>query len=148
MSAPAATTATPSTHWKPSRIRLNEDAARAVGDLSRALKRIADPLLKLAKLLRKKMDEKTATLEPYTRARLEAAARGLDRRAKLVLPAWTSMLENLQTGEISDDFTDWFEIAMLDGRDFDVGFERHWIDPTIPLLAAAEILGGGPPMAR
>ena len=117
---------------------LGEDAARAVGDLSRALKRIADPLLKLAKLLRKKMDEKTATLEPYTRARLEAAARGLDRRAKLVLPAWTSMLENLQTGEISDDFTDWFEIAMLEGRDFDVGFERHWIDPTIPL--AAEIL--------
>ncbi len=48
------------------------------------------------------------------------------------------MLEALETGEISDDFTDWFEIAVLEGRDFDVGFERHWIDPTIPL--AAEIL--------
>ena len=117
---------------------LNEDAARAVSDLARALKRIADPLLKLSKLLRKKMDDKSATLEPYTRARLEAAARGLDRRAKLVLPAWTGMLETLETGEIPDDFTDWFEIAVADGRDFDVGFERHWIDPTIPL--AAEIL--------
>ena len=117
---------------------LNEEAARAAADLSRALKRIADPLLKLAKLLRKKMDEKSATLEPYTKARLEAAARGLDRRAKRVLPAWAGMLEHLETGEISNDFTDWFEIAMLEGRDFDVGFERHWIDPTIPL--AAEIL--------
>jgi ATP-dependent DNA helicase DinG len=117
---------------------LGEDALRAVTDLSRALTRIAEPLTKLARLLRKKMDDKSATLEPYTRARLEAAARGLDRRAKLVLPAWAQMLETLQTGEISDDFTDWFEIAREEGRDFDVGFERHWVDPTKPL--AAEIL--------
>ena len=117
---------------------LGEDTLRAVQELSRALKRIAEPLLKLARLLRKKMDEKTASIEPYTRARLEAAARGLDRRAKLVLPAWAQMLESLETGEISADFTDWFEIAREEGRDFDVGFERHWIDPTVPL--AAEIL--------
>ena len=117
---------------------LSAEAARAVADLSRALKRIADPLLQLSRHLRKQMDEKSATLEPYTRARLEAAARGLDRRAKLVLPAWASMLESLETGEIGDDFTDWFEIAMLEGRDFDVVFQRHWIDPTIPL--AVEIL--------
>ena len=44
----------------------------------------------------------------------------------------------METGEISDDFTDWFEISREEGRDFDVGFERHWIDPTMPL--AAEIL--------
>ena len=66
-----------------------ETAATRCADLSRALKRIAEPLARLAQLLRKKMDDKSATLEPYTRARLEAAARGLDRRAKLVLPAWT-----------------------------------------------------------
>ena len=117
---------------------LGEEAARAVAELSRALTRIAEPLTRLAKLLRQKMDDKTAELEPYTRARLEAAAHGLDRRAKLVLPAWRGMLENLENGEISDDFTDWFEIAMQEGRDYDVGFERHWIDPTIPL--AKEIL--------
>jgi len=117
---------------------LGEEAARAVAESSRALTRIAEPLTRLAKLLRQKMDDKTAELEPYTRARLEAAARGLDRRAKLVLPAWRGMLENLENGEISDDFTDWFEIAMQEGRDYDVGFERHWIDPTIPL--AKEIL--------
>ena len=117
---------------------LGEEAARAVAELSRALTRIAEPLTRLAKLLRQKMDDKTAELEPYTRARLEAAAHGLDRRAKLVLPAWRGMLENLENGEISDDFTDWFEIAVQEGRDYDVGFERHWIDPTIPL--AKEIL--------
>ena len=117
---------------------LGDTGQRAVTELSRALKRIADPLARLAKLLRQAMDEKSATLEPYTRARLEATARGLDRRAKLVLPTWVRMLENLETGEISDDFTDWFEISREDGRDSDIGFERHWVDPTVPL--AAEIL--------
>jgi ATP-dependent DNA helicase DinG len=117
---------------------LGEETLRAVMELSRALKRIADPLTRLSKLLRKAMDDKSATLEPYTRARLEAAARGLDRRARLVLPAWIRMLENLETGEIAEDFTDWFEISREDGRDSDVGFERHWIDPTVPL--ASEIL--------
>jgi ATP-dependent DNA helicase DinG len=117
---------------------MDEEMLRAVTELSRALKRIADPLTRLSKLLRQAMDDKSATLEPYTRARLDAAARGLDRRAKLILPAWIRMLESLETGEISDDFTDWFEIGREDGRDSDVGFERHWIDPTVPL--AAEIL--------
>ncbi|MEO7053715.1 MAG: ATP-dependent DNA helicase, partial [Rhizomicrobium sp.] len=117
---------------------MEDETLRAVTELSRALKRIADPLARLSKLLRQAMDEKSATLEPYTRARLEAAARGLDRRAKLVLPTWMRMLENLETGEISDDFTDWFEISREEGRDSDIGFERHWIDPTIPL--ASEIL--------
>ncbi len=117
---------------------LSEEAGRAVTDLSLALRRIAQPLTRLSRLLRQKMDDKSATLEPYTRARLEAAARGLDRRAKLVLPAWTQMLETLQTGEINDDFTDWFEITTLEGRDFDIGFKRHWVDPSVPL--AKEIL--------
>jgi ATP-dependent DNA helicase DinG len=117
---------------------LGETTLRAVTELSRALKRIADPLARLAKLLRQAMDDKSATLEPYTRARLEAAARGLDRRARLVLPAWGQMLDTLETGEISEDFIDWFEISRDDGRDSDIGFERHWIDPTVPL--AAEIL--------
>ncbi len=121
---------------------LGAEMLRAVTELSRALKRISEPLARLAKLLRQAMDEKSATLEPFTRARLEAAARGLDRRARLVLPAWTQMLDTLETGEITDgssgDFTDWFEIGREEGRDSDIGFERHWIDPTIPL--AAEIL--------
>jgi len=48
------------------------------------------------------------------------------------------MLDTLEAGEISEDFIDWFEIGREEGRDADIGLERHWIDPTIPL--AAEIL--------
>jgi ATP-dependent DNA helicase DinG len=115
---------------------MGEDLLEAVRGLSRALKRIADPLTRLAGRLRKKMNDKTADLEPYTKARLDAAARGLDRRAKAVLPAWIQMLDALADGEIADEFVDWFAITREEGRDADVGLERHWIDPTKPLAAA------------
>ena len=110
----------------------------AIGTLARGLARLAQPLTALAKRLRVRMNEKTAELEPYTKARLEAAARGLDRRAKRILPAWIQMLEMLATGEIAEEFTDWFEIVREEGRDADVGLRRHWIDPTLPL--AREVL--------
>ncbi len=115
---------------------MSPEMLQAVSGLSRGLKRIADPLKELARLLRKKMNDKTAELEPYTRARLDAAARGLDRRAKAVLPAWIQMLETLENGEIAEEFVDWFELAREDGRDADIGLERHWIDPTKPLSTA------------
>jgi ATP-dependent DNA helicase DinG len=108
----------------------------AVNHLQIGLKRIADPLTELARRLRKKMNDKTAEIEPYTRARLDAAARGLDRRAKAILPAWIQMLDTLANGEIAEEFVDWFEIAREDGRDADIGLERHWIDPTKPLSTA------------
>jgi ATP-dependent DNA helicase DinG len=117
---------------------LDEPMLEAIRDLSRGLRRIADPLTNLARLLRKKTNDKAATLEPYTKARLEAAARGVDRRAKLILPAWISMLDTLENGEIAEEFVDWFEITREDGRDADVGLERHWVDPTVPL--AGEVL--------
>jgi ATP-dependent DNA helicase DinG len=117
---------------------MGEDLLQAVRELSRGLKRIADPLAKLARLLRKKMEDKTATLEPYTKARLSAAARGVDRRAKIILPAWIQMLDTLESGEIAEEFVDWFELTREDGRDADIGLERHWVDPTVPL--ASEVL--------
>jgi ATP-dependent DNA helicase DinG len=115
---------------------MGEDLLESVRGLSRGLKRIADPLAGLARQLRKMMNDKTATLEPYTKARLDAAARGLERRAKAVLPAWIQMLDTLEQGEIADEFVDWFAITREEGRDVDVGLERHWIDPTKPLASA------------
>jgi ATP-dependent DNA helicase DinG len=115
---------------------MGENLLGAVRGLSRGLKRVAEPLTQLARCLRKKMNDKTATLEPYTKARLDAAARGLERRAKALLPAWIQMLDALEQGGIADEFVDWFAITREDGRDADVGLQRHWIDPTKPLAAA------------
>ncbi len=117
---------------------LGEDTLAAARRLRIALSRLAQPLTRLAAQLRAKMNDKSAELEPYTRARMDAAARGVDRRAKIILPAWIAMLDALELEERSEEFVDWFEIAREDGRDFDVGLERHWVDPTIPL--ASEVL--------
>jgi len=114
---------------------LGPELVAAAHELMRDLRRLAAPLLRLAQSLRDTMDENAADLETYQRARIEAAARGLERRAKLILPAWISMLDGL--GSPSEEFVDWFEIASDDGRDVDVGLKRHWIDPTIPLDAGS-----------
>jgi len=117
---------------------LGEVALDAARRLALALKRLAAPLMRLAKSLRAQLSDKASELEPYQRARIDATARGLERRGRIILPAWISMLETLETGEVHDEFVDWFQILREDGRDFDVGLERRWIDPTIPL--AGEVL--------
>jgi ATP-dependent DNA helicase DinG len=117
---------------------LGDAATQAARALGAALKRLAGPLLRLAHHLRKQLDDKSKELETFQRARIDAVRRGLERRAKIVLPAWMQMLEALETGEVADEFVDWFMIARDDGRDVDVGLERHWVDPTIPL--AGEVL--------
>lgn len=117
---------------------LTDEVIEAAQRLGVGLKRLAVPLMRLAKGLRKLLDDKASELEPYQRGRIDAAAKGLEWRAKIVLPAWMSMLDALETGEISDDYVDWFEITREDGRGQDIGLERRWIDPTVPL--ASEVL--------
>jgi ATP-dependent DNA helicase DinG len=112
---------------------LPDELVEAAQRLSSALHRLIAPLLRLAQSLRKQLDERASELETSERTRLEAAARGLERRAKLILPAWAAMLDTLETGERRDEFAEWFDIVREDGRDLDIGLRRHWIDPTIPL---------------
>lgn len=114
---------------------LGSDIASAAHTLAMRLKDLAQPLAKLAYLLRAMIAANSDELDTTQRARIEAVARGLERRAKIILPAWTQMLDGLENGEVSDEFADWFEIDREDGRDVDVGMRRHWIDPTIPLTS-------------
>ena len=117
---------------------LGDELLDAARELAVGLNRLIAPMQRLSKALRKQLDAKAADIEVYTRARIDAAARSVDRRAKRILPAWIAMLEALETGERREEFVDWFEIARDDGRDSDVGLWRHWVDPTIPL--ASEVL--------
>jgi ATP-dependent DNA helicase DinG len=106
------------------------DAAR---QLDHWLMRLAAPLVRLATVLRTRLTREAAELESGMRVRLEAAARGLERRTHLLLPAWRAMLATLdEEPHETTEFADWFEIARDDARDSDVGLKRHWIDPTIP----------------
>ena len=103
--------------------------------LAVAMAAIMSPLRILASRLRKQMDERADELETAQRGRLEAAARGLERRARIILPTWIAMLHALEHGTRTEEFVDWLEIVRDDGRDMDVGMRRHWTDPTIPFVS-------------
>jgi ATP-dependent DNA helicase DinG len=116
---------------------MNDALRAAARELNRALSRLGGPLLRLVASLRKRLDGEAAELDAGLRIRIDAASRGIERRAKLMIPAWRGMLQSLEEPPAEDrQFADWFEIARDDGRDFDVGLRRHWIDPTIPFADA------------
>ncbi|MGA0599947.1 ATP-dependent DNA helicase [Caulobacter sp. KR2-114] len=115
-------------------IDLVRDTARAA---AAALGAVEAPLLALARHLEDVLDEDADTLNGAERARIEGALRGLDRRARMMLPAWRSMLRAIdEDAEDDPDFVDWFDATFLYGRVVDAACRRHWVDPTEPLTAA------------
>ena len=117
---------------RPAVDRVRETAPAA----AHALAQIEAPLIALARALEDLLDDESAELPTGDRARIEGALRGLDRRARMQLPAWRAMLATLQ--DTADDalFVDWFEAVFAFGRIADAAFRRHWVDPTEPLEAA------------
>ena len=122
-----------------------ECAARPATDLVRdtaalaaaALARIEAPLVALTRHLADILDDETDELQPSDRARIEGALRGLDRRARMHLPGWRSMLKAIEENAEDDpDFVDWFDATFLYGRVVDAACRRHWVDPSEPLTAA------------
>ncbi|MGN6516957.1 MAG: ATP-dependent DNA helicase, partial [Rhizomicrobium sp.] len=105
---------------------LSEELLEAARGLGIGLARLSQPLLSLAYRLRKKITEQAKELETYQRARIEAAARGLEKRARIIVPEWIAMLSSLENGDRREEFVDWFEIEREDGRDYDIGLWRHW----------------------
>lgn len=110
-------------------------------EAAKALAAIEAPLLALARALEDVLDEDAEHLGASERARIEGALRGLDRRARMTLPAWRSILKAIEEDDVepsdSDpDFVDWFEATFLYGRVVDAACRRHWVDPTEPLRAA------------
>ena len=107
------------------------------GEAAKALAGVEAPLLALARQLEDVLDEDAEHLGPSERARIEGALRGLDRRARMTLPAWRSILKAIdEDAEDDPDFVDWFEATFLYGRVVDAACRRHWVDPTEPLRAA------------
>jgi ATP-dependent DNA helicase DinG len=111
---------------------VRETAAAA----ARALAAIEAPLIALTRHLADVLDEDADTLPTGDRARIEGALRGLDRRARMMLPAWRAMLKALEEDAEDDpDFVDWFDANFMYGRVVDAACRRHWVDPSEPLAA-------------
>lgn len=108
------------------------EAAKALDD---ALERLQRPLRALAKALEDRLDNEAESLDPALRQRIDAAQRGIERRAIIDIAAWRSMLGVLGKKR-PEGVVDWFGIDRIDGRELDVGYYRHWIDPMDPFSRA------------
>ena len=113
------------------------DAVRLAAPLAAAaLHAVERPLQVLAKALDDLLDDEASELDTAERARIEGVLRGLDRRARMQLPAWRTMLARLGEEGEEPRFVDAFEAVWSQGRVADAAFRRNYVDPTEPLHEA------------
>lgn len=99
-----------------------------------SLEGLARPLAALARRLEAILEDAPDWLDSQARARVEGAIGGLSWRRE-TLGAWIALLGRI--GGIGDpDFVDWLTIERVEGREYDMGIRRHWLDPTRPLARA------------
>lgn len=101
------------------------EAAYAVSLRLNDLKR---PMLSLIQHLKGRLDDEADELDTATRERIHYMISSLRRRAENEIGGWIAMLDALKDGE-KEGFVDWLEVARLDGKDMDVSFCRHTLDP-------------------
>ncbi len=104
--------------------------AAAAGAME-ALETLARPLAALARRLEAVLESAPDWLDAAARARVEGAIHGLNWRRE-TLAAWIAMLGRVG-GAADPDFVDWLGIDRVEGREYDVGLHRRWLDPTRPL---------------
>ncbi len=110
--------------------RLVEAAAEAMA----AFEALAKPLAALGRRLEAILEDAPDWLDSQARARVEGAINGLTWRRE-TLGAWIALLGRV--GGVADpDFVDWLAIDRVEGREYDIGIHRHWLDPTKPLARA------------
>jgi ATP-dependent DNA helicase DinG len=96
-----------------------------------ALEALARPLAALTRRLEAILEDAPDWLDAQARARVEGAISGLTWRRE-TLGAWIALLGRV--GGVGDpDFVDWLTIERVEGREYDIGIRRHWLDPTKPL---------------
>ncbi|WP_380872899.1 DNA helicase [Sphingomonas sp. DBB INV C78] len=103
----------------------------AAAPAAQALEALVRPLARLRQRLEAVLEDGPDWLDGPARARIEGSIAGLANRNQL-LGAWVSLLARLG-GPVDPDFVDWLAIDRIEGREFDIGLHRHWLDPTRPL---------------
>ena len=106
----------------------------AAASAMEALDSLARPLAALSRRLEAVIEDAPDWLDSAARARVDGAINGLNWRRE-TLASWIAMLGRV--GSSADpDFVDWLAIDRVEGREYDVGLHRHWLDPTRPLAKA------------
>jgi len=138
---------------------MNEALLALARDFAGAMSRLVEPLTTIKRRLVRLMDERAEDWDSDTRQRADSLARGIQRRVEQTYRPWRMGLmtlvelaeaaarignDNTRTGDTAleaamaeEKFVDWFAVARQEGRgDVDIGYHRHWIDPTEPMAEA------------
>ncbi len=102
----------------------------AVEPAVKALDALLRPLVALGRRLEAVLTDPPDWLDGQARARIEGALASLSWRADTV-GGWLSLLSRLG-GPTDPDFVDWLSVERYEGREFDIGLQRHWLDPMRP----------------
>jgi ATP-dependent DNA helicase DinG len=125
----------------------------AAAPAAAALDALVRPLVTLGRRLEAVLAEAPDWMDAPARARIEGAIASIGWRAETVA-SWLSLLARVG-GPVDGDFVDWLAVDRIEGREFDIGLHRHWLDPTRPfaeivlkpahgaLVTSATLTGGG-----
>ncbi|ABF53128.1 Helicase c2 [Sphingopyxis alaskensis RB2256] len=125
----------------------------AAASASDAIEALLRPLMALGKRLEALIEDPPDWLDGQARARIDGARHSLGTRVD-TLGGWLSLLGRVG-GPADPDFVDWLAVDRYDGREFDCGLHRHWLDPARPvadivyaqahgvLVTSATLRGGG-----
>ncbi|MBV8776775.1 MAG: ATP-dependent DNA helicase, partial [Alphaproteobacteria bacterium] len=108
-----------------------EGLVPAAARLADSLDRLAAALTRLAGLLRKQLEDPENPPDVTTRQRLDAAIRGIERRAGIQLGAWSALLRALAE-PAAPDTVEWLALGRFEGQETDIALNRNWVDPGIP----------------
>ena len=125
----------------------------AAGPAAHALDALLRPLVTLGRRLEAVLTDAPDWMDGPARARIEGAIASLGWRAETVA-GWLSLLARVG-GPATPDFVDWLAVDRVEGREYDIGLHRHWLDPSKPfaetvlkqahgaLVTSATLRGGG-----
>jgi len=103
----------------------------AVSGAQEALEALARPLTILGQRMEAIITEPPDWLDGAARVRIEGAMASLEWRLD-TLRSWIAMLARANASP-DPDFVDWLAIDRYEGREFDIGMHRRWLDPMKPV---------------
>lgn len=108
------------------------DAAlvEAAGPAGAALDALVRPMIALGRRLEAVLADAPDWMDGPARARIEGAIASLAWRTDTV-GAWLALIARIG-GPADPQFVDWLAVDRVEGREYDIGLHRHWLDPAKP----------------
>lgn len=108
------------------------DAAlvEAAGPAAAALDALIRPMVALGRRLEAVLADSPDWMDGPARARIEGAIASLGWRTETV-GAWLALIARIG-GPADPEYVDWLATDRVEGREYDIGLHRHWLDPSKP----------------